>query len=201
VGLKLTAGVVDNIIGGTRVLFDGIPSPMIYASATQTSAIVPYAVAGRLATTVQVEVDGVRSNAIQLQVRDSLPGLFTVNSSGSGPGAILNQDNSFNNANNPAPRGSFVVLYATGEGQTDRPADGVVPGTGSVPLKKPLLPVRVRIGGVEAEVAYAGSAPGLVAGVMQVNAKVPDNIQAGNAPVELIVGNTSSPSGVTVSIR
>ena len=53
------------------------------------------------------------------------PALFSANSSGKGNGAILNQDNTPNSPANPAEKGSVVVLFGTGEGQTNpRGVDG-----------------------------------------------------------------------------
>ncbi len=128
----------------------------------------------------------------------ALPGLFTANASGSGPGAIRNQDLSVNSASNPAPRGSIVV-YATGEGATDPVGvDGQVAATA---FPKPTLPVTVRIGGMPAEVLYAGAAPSLVAGVLQVNVRVPEGVPDGAAEVRLIVGSAESPAGVTVAVQ
>jgi uncharacterized protein (TIGR03437 family) len=201
VGLRLTpAELVDTTLGEVRVLFDGTPAPLIYVASGQLSAIVPYAVAKLATTQMQVEYKGVRSNAVPLQVGPSAPAIFTANSSGTGPGAILNQDSSLNTASTPAAKGSIVILYVTGEGETTpqgmdgQPANSVYP--------KPILPVTVKIGGVDAEVAYAGAAPGLVAGVMQVNVKVPDSVASGSAlPVVVNVGGNSSPGGVTLSVQ
>lgn len=186
-------------VSDTRVLFDGVPAPLIYVSATQVSAIVPYAVATRTTSDVVIEYRGNRSNAVSVPVVAAKPGLFTANASGSGPGAIQNQDFSVNTPSNPAARGSIIVLYGTGEGVTD-PA-GVDGQVAASVFPKPRQNVSVRIGGVMAEVLYAGAAPSLVAGVVQVNVKVPDNVPDGNVPIQLLVGNTESPSGVTVAVQ
>jgi len=62
--------------------------------------------------------------------------------------------------------------------------------------------VSVTIGGQPAEVLYAGSAPGLVAGLLQVNARVTDGIPSGDAvPVVLSIGSASSPSTVTMAVQ
>jgi uncharacterized protein (TIGR03437 family) len=172
---------------------------MIYASAGQTSAVVPYSVHGKTSTRVEVERFGVRSNAITMQVTPAVPALFTLNSAGFGPGAIVNQDGSVNTDANAAERGSVVILFATGEGQTD---PGGVDGLLAVKtLPKPMQPVRVNIGGQQAEVLYAGAAPGMVAGVMQINVKVPLGVVAGNAAVVVTVGSSNSPDTVTMSVR
>jgi uncharacterized protein (TIGR03437 family) len=69
-------------------------------------------------------------------------------------------------------------------------------------LPKPNLPVSVKIGGLDAEVLYAGGAPGSVAGLLQVNVRVPPGVVSGNAvPVVLTVGGVSSQPGVTMAVR
>jgi len=60
----------------------------------------------------------------------------------------------------------------------------------------------VRISGIAAEALYAGGAPGLVAGVLQVNAKVPSGVPSGEAiPVVLTIGGVNSRPGVTLAVR
>ena len=69
-------------------------------------------------------------------------------------------------------------------------------------LKNPVLPVTATIGGVQATVAYAGSAAGLVSGVMQVNLVIPATAPTGsNVPSVVSVGGTPSQAGVTVAIQ
>jgi uncharacterized protein (TIGR03437 family) len=200
-GLRLTpSGLVDSFVGGVRVLIDGLASPMVYAQARQVSAIVPFGVAGKSRADLYVEYEGYRTNIVSLPVTTAAPGLFTLNATGRGPGAVLHPDYSVNSATNPAPRGSVIILYGTGAGQTN-PAgsDGKLAGE---PLPRPVLPVTVRIGGLAAEVLYAGSAPGLVEGVLQVNARVPAGVTPGSAvPVQISVGSFSSQEGVTVAVR
>jgi uncharacterized protein (TIGR03437 family) len=61
--------------------------------------------------------------------------------------------------------------------------------------------VKVFIDGREAFVEYAGGAPGITAGVMQVNVQVPPGTTAGKAvPIVLQVGDASSPSSVTIAV-
>lgn len=200
-GAKITSpGFVDNFLAGARVYFDGIPAPLIYTSAGQVSAIVPYEVAGRSSTQTQIEYLGAMSDPATLPVVAAVPGLFTKDASGTGQGAILNQDGRVNSAMNPADRDTIVSLYATGEGQTG-PAgvDGKIAG-GTLP--KPLLPVSVTIGGVPANVTYAGGAQGLVAGGLQINAQVPANVAPSSAvPVIVTIGRASSQAGVTLAVQ
>lgn len=195
-----STGLYDRQLGNVRVLFDTFEAPILFVSANQINAIVPYAVGTRVSVPVRVEVNGVRSAPVEIRVGLAAPAIFQL--SAAGQGAILNQDSTVNSAINAAARDSVVVLFATGEGETNPPGtDGAIPGR-STALKTPRQRVRVRIGGQEAEVLYAGSAPFLVSGVLQVNAKVPAGVTPGPAvPIELIVGDTASASGVTVAVR
>jgi uncharacterized protein (TIGR03437 family) len=193
------SGTFPVLLSETRVLFDGVPAPLVYVSAGQTSAIVPYSVAGKTSTQVVVEYQGTASNAATVPVVAARPGLFSSLSSGSGQGALLNEDNTVNSASNPIARRKIVVLFGTGEGETT-PA-GVDGQLANAVYPKPKLPVRVRIGGVEAEVLYAGAAPTLVAGVLQVNVRIPAGIPDGNAFVELFVGEAQSPATITIAVR
>ncbi len=141
-----------------------------------------------------------KTAAWTLPVAASAPAIFTVDSTGTGQAAIVNQDSSINGAANPAARGSTISIYATGEGET-APA-GVTGSVSSSSGAKPLLPVAVTIGGIDAVVQYAGSAPGLVAGLLQVNAVVPPSIAPGaSVPVTVSVGGVASQRGVTIAVK
>ncbi len=197
------AGNLDTTLAETQVLFDGVPAPIVYVSDKQLSAIVPYELAGRLSTRIQVAYKGAVSPALELRVTDAAPGIFTLNASGTGPGAILNQNGSVNTSANPAQKGSVVVIYATGEGATNpRGINGRITPLDPNALARPLLPVSVLIGGRQAQVQYAGSAPGLVAGALQINAVVPADVASGAAvPVVVTVGSASSQANVTVAVQ
>jgi len=191
---------IVNKLGETRVLFDGIPAPLLYASATQTSAIVPYAVADKASTRMTVEYLGTSSAEAVLNVVDASPAIFAINSSGAGPGAVLNQNSSVNSATNAAARGTIIQIFATGEGATS--PDGVDGKLATVPLPAPKQAVSVRIGGIDAPLVYAGGAPGLVAGLIQINVQVPETAPVGVAvPIVVRVGGIDSPAGVTIAVK
>ena len=182
------------------MLFDGNPAPLLYAGPNQINAIIPYGVSGQGVTQMLVMSAGQLIVGVPLPVTPSAPAIFTVDASGVGPGAILNRDSTVNSPSNPANRGSAVALFATGAGQTTPPGvDGQVAGA---ILSHPSLPVSVQIGNLNAAVLYAGAAPGLVAGVLQVNCMIPGGVQPGDSiPVTLTVGTATSPAGVTLAIR
>ena len=92
------------------------------------------------------------------------------------------------------------MLYATGEGLT---TPGSVEGriTSGATLPRPVLRVRARIGGQLARVLYAGAAPGLIAGVMQLNVEVPEDAPSGAVLVAIQVGDTWTVNNVTVAVQ
>ena len=187
-------------LGGTTVSFNGISAPILYASASQVGAIVPYAISG---TTAQVTVayQGQTSAGFSIPVAPSAPGVFTSNQSGAGQIAAVNAvDGTVNSAANPVKVGAYITLYATGEGQTS-PAG--VDGRLSAPTPpRPLLPVTVTVAGIPAFVQYAGGAPGQIAGLMQINAQIPSGVQPGGyIPFVLKVGDASTaPDAVWIAV-
>jgi len=197
-----TGGAYPATLSNTAVLFDGVAAPVIAVTNGQINVMVPYGISGRATTAVQVSYLGVTSAAINYTVAATVPGIYTLNQAGSGQGAILNQNSSVNGSANPAAPGSVVQVYMTGEGVTS-PASTtgqLAPGNGTG-LNHPVLAVTATVGGVAAQVEYAGSAPGIVYGVMQVNVLIPANAPAGNLPIVITVGTTNTQTGVTVAVN
>jgi uncharacterized protein (TIGR03437 family) len=194
------AGFFPTTLAATQVLFDNIPAAMWYTSSTQINAIVPYEIAGRAATAMQVVYTSTASAVISLQVVATAPGIFAGQG---GQAAVFNQNGTINSAFNPAQRGTAIVMFGTGEGATN-PAGvtgQVIPADPNF-LKHPIAPVSVTVGGQPAEVQYAGSAPGLVSGGFQVNVLIPGGAPSGAAvPVVLTVGNASSQGVATIAIQ
>ena len=154
--------------------------------------MVPYEVAGKNSTQVQVSYQGQNSNAVTIPVAATQPGIFTNNASGQGQGAIVNQDGTVNSPSNPASAGTFVFVYATGEGQTT--PSGIDGKPGASPAPQPVAqPVTAIVGGITAQVQYAGGVSGLVAGVLQVNMQIPQGVASGSAvPITIQVGGQNS---------
>lgn len=197
-------GEIISLLGAAlndaSVLFDGVPAPLLYSAPNQINAIAPFGLYKKTSTQLQVMQRGQPIADLRLSVADAAPAIFTLDGSGIGPGAILNQDSSLNSPSLPAANGSVIVIFATGAGQTDPPGvDGQI--TGNI-LPKPLLDVTVQIGGLDAKVLYAGAAPGLVAGLLQVNCVVPPDAPSGYAvPILLTVGKVTGPAGVTLAVQ
>ncbi|MGD0666621.1 MAG: hypothetical protein ABSB23_03610 [Bryobacteraceae bacterium] len=201
-----SAGKVATSIGGVQVSFSGYLAPLTYASSTQINAIVPYEITASKAPFVEVIFAGQKSNEPGLQLTTSAPGIFTQNGSGTGPGAILNPDNSLNTQANAAPKGGEIQIFMTGEGlTTPAQADGTVTpanlsGVGPI-TPAPQLVVSVLIGGVPAKLEFAGEAPGLVAGLLQVNADIPATATSGANSITVQIGKNISQNNVTVWVQ
>jgi trimeric autotransporter adhesin len=210
----------------TKVTIDGVDAPLLYTSANQVGCIVPFSVAKKSGSKVDLSVT-YNSIAVvaptKVNVVDANPGLFTMDSSGQGQGAILNVSPtgaySINSSTIPAVKGStLAVLYLTGYGSTtctDIAATASDPGSacnakatelnlisGAV---SPILPVSVTIDGQPAPGALAQAPAGSVPGLMQVNVPVPAGVKPGNVTVVVTLGsgNTqySSQAKVTMAVK
>lgn len=198
------AGTVPTTLAGTTVTINNVQAPLIFVSPNQINAIAPYQLSGQSTANVSVTINGATSASFQAQVVATAPAIFSLAESGSGQGAILNQNGSVNGSSNPAARGSIIQIFGTGEGQLV-PAQQTGCFTGStLPLPAPVAtPITVTIGGQPATpITYAGEAPTLVCGVIQINATVPANIATGNQPVVLTIGNnTNGQQSITVAVQ
>jgi uncharacterized protein (TIGR03437 family) len=197
-------GVLATTVAGTQVTFDGIPSAIIYTRNTLVSVMVPYELTGRISSNMVVTYNGVSSTPLQLRLVDSAPGIYTLTQTGSGQGAILNQNGTVNGAGNPEVVGNYIQIFGTGEGQTSpQGVDGLLLPA-RLPLPVPNLLVEVSIGGIPiapTDINYAGEAPGIISGVIQVNAKIPAGVGPGAVPVVIKVGGAPSQANVTISVR
>lgn len=195
------------------VVNDQTPAPLFFVGPNQINFQFPSAapagsdrIAVRLADTGELIAGG------GILVTSTSPGLFTVNQTGSGQAAAVNQDNTANSTSNPAPIGSVISLYGTGQGQVNPPVpDGMAAPSGSlattvaVPTSDGKTCVTsqpsmcVAIGSAFGDVQYSGLAPGYV-GLWQINVKIPQGIATGSVPVRVVINGAPS-NTVTVAIR
>lgn len=191
---------IPTSLAGVRILFNGNPAPLIYASDKQSAAIVPFEVENQPTAEIRVEYNGTTSAPVSVPVTNTMPGIFSADSGGSGLGAIQNADGSYNGPGNPAPPGSIVVLYVAGLGQLNPPQpNGSIVAGANLPMLSYLA--SVTIGGQPAQIVYSGPAPLAVAGLYQVNCVVPAGLASGPAPVVVTADGRSSQPNLTVSIR
>jgi uncharacterized protein (TIGR03437 family) len=152
---------------------------------------------------VVVTVNGTASASLSVSVVATEPAIFSLGQNGSGQGAILNQNATVNGVSNPAAPGSIVSIFATGEGVVT-PANKTGCITGSqLPLPTPVGAVSVTIGGQAAlPITYAGEAPELVCGLIQINATIPADLGAGAQPVVVTIGaNSNTSQNITVAVQ
>ncbi len=200
VGAALDAsGLVETQLAATQVLFGGVAAPLYYVQASQINCQAPYELAGQSTVDVEIVYQGQSSGKVTVAVAPTAPGIFTV-SSGTGVAAAINQDGTVNSPVDPAPVGSVITLYATGEGVTQPASADGTPATS--PFPQPALPVTLTIGGSLVEILFAGEAPGF-SGLLQINARVPAVLAAGagSLPVTLRIGTASSQTGVMIEVR
>ncbi len=168
------AGNVATMLAGMQVLVNGVPAPVLYASPGQINFVTPFATPPTGTVSVELRRNGAVVEPLDKFARSSHLGAFTLDSTGTGPLAVLNQDQSVNSSTNPADPGSVISVFVTGAGaMTPPPLDGSHP---PVPVNQPVLPIDAAVNGRDAQVAYAGNAPTLVEGVVQVNVRLPDTI-------------------------
>jgi uncharacterized protein (TIGR03437 family) len=195
---QYTDGQLPTSTGETRVLFNGKGAPMIYASAGQVTAIVPYSVSGTVQ--VQVEYQGTATPPAAVPVAAAAPGIFAcankpwlaVVINASAGGAI-----SCNSDFVPPASGSVITFFLTGDGvPSPAMADGRLPAP--PPYPAPAAPWSVNVGGIDAPLCPATFAGLVYAGVTQVNACIPDGVpRTANVPLTFRSGAaTSAPAGI-----
>ena len=192
-------GRVLTTLSGVTVTFDGAAAPLIYVGPNQVNAIVPVEVAGKSSVTVHIVTPAYGADVATVPIAPTAPGLFSISGTGQNQAAALNQDLTSNSAANPAVRGTVITLYGTGGGIT-LPAG--VDGRVATGLTEVVAPVSVNIGGLDAQVQYAGDAPNLVEGVIQINALIPAAVAPGpKVPVILTVGGVTTQPSLTIAVQ
>lgn len=193
-----STGKVSTELGNTQLFVNNIASPMWYVfdnlsiNAGQFASFIPGETTGASVATVQVASNGTMSPPVDFPVVAAALGLSTAGSSGSGPLAALNQDNSVNSESNPIPDGQVIQLFGTGVTVSSAPADGsIVQSQLSTPI-----PVIAYVNGAMVTPTFGSFAPDAVAGVMQVNVPIPSGTPAGPATIMIRQGDAISQMGI-----
>ena len=189
-----------------RVTFDGAPAPILYADSVQINAVVPFKT-GRSGPFTLVSIDSGAQviGPYQLPVSAAVPGIFgtfirapSVSLVGESVAAALNEDGSINSSSNPARPGSVISIFTTGAGAYNQEIGDGSLGPMEPPFPAPVLGVSARILPPstyvlrQAEVLFAGQAPGLIAGVVQVNLRIPPDAPPGKTGVAVSFGDYPS---------
>ena len=184
---RSTATPLPTSLNGTSVSINGIPASLLFVSATQINAQAPFETPLGTAALV-VQNGALKSASVKVDVRAAAPGILAL-PGGSHALAVNYPGGALNASQNPVHPGEYAVVYLTGQGLVDRPVASGAEAPAS-PLSLPLAAVRAKLGGIPAEVAFAGLAPGFV-GLLQVNLLVPD-IPGGEQALEVTVGGAAA---------
>ena len=204
-------GLVTTALGGVEVHFNGTKGRLLYTGPTQVNAVAPFAWSQGDTVLVEVFHDGNLWSSQMLNPVDAEPGVFSYQDSA----AALNQDQTINDFNHPAPPGSVVAIFVTGAGAMMGGAyqDGEVfdPSTPVADLPAPKLPVYVTgtpspvtaesmARNPPQEILYAGQAPASLAGVIQVNFRLPEPPSTSDHFEVVLFLSVGSGSGVRFKI-
>jgi len=163
-------------LGGVQVLFDGTPAPVVYAQSGQVNAQAPFALSGQTSTTITLKYGGNTFGPVTVPFQFAQPALFRLQIGVTAQAVAENQDASLNGPSNPAVPGSIVTLWGTGFPPLASPcATGGLNANGAVDLAGGYSVNMVGGGTVQ----YAGGAPTLACGVVQINMQVPAGAASG----------------------
>jgi len=187
-------------LNGTQVSLGGKPMPLLYASEGQINGLVPQELTPNNSYPLVVTIGTVQSVAVMLLVKELQPGIYTLDTSGSGPGIVADAlTGQLVSAANPAQASDYLVTYGTGLGRVQGPNGEAEPADGAAApgnlVYSTTADVTATIGGVDAIVVFSGLTPGLV-GLYQVNIQVPAGVAAGSS-VPLVITATDPQTGAT----
>lgn len=204
-------------LGGSTVEIgdEGKNVPLVFASPGQLNVQIPPS------TPVGIQNLWVRNAETdeligggRVGVTATRPGLFTFSQDGTGLAIAVNEDGSINSPENPAPLGSVVILYGTGQGPTspivadgEAPPAGVLANTVAQPTSQAVECAQsgfmcVLVGNKVAETLFSGLAPGFV-GLWQINVRMPadEDFLAGPAVrVKVLIDQITTKDDVFISV-
>jgi uncharacterized protein (TIGR03437 family) len=199
--LKAPTVPLPTTLSGATIVIAGVPAPIFFTSDGQLNAIIPYGIP--VNTTQQVIAQRETSISVPQKVgfAAAAPGIFSY---GAGLGIIVGVDpvtgaQPLADSTHPVTAGQTVVIYCTGLGEVNPPVPAGNP-TPLTPLTNTVNTVTATIGGLPAQVGFAGLTPGST-GLYQVNAVVPTGVTPGDSvPVVLTAaGQFSVP--VKISLK
>jgi uncharacterized protein (TIGR03437 family) len=184
-------------------LIDGQYIPLFYTSSGQVNAVIPYGFPTNARHQVVAQTGSSLSVPQSILIGVARPGVFTIDSSGSGQGHIYKIDASGNqiraDQNSPAKTGDTLVIYCSGLGAVNPP---LVAGTATplTFLTTTVNTLTATIGGLLAVVNFSGLTPGST-GLYQVNAVVPPGLpNSTTTPLQLTIAGQVS-AVVTLAVQ
>jgi len=181
-------------LAGTGVSVEGRPLPLLFVSPNQINAQLPYGIEGPARLRVSTPNGSMEAS---LRLTATAPALLYVSASGARLPAIVRQEaGEVVSPSSPAMAGDTLAIYLVGLGEVA----GAIPAGQPAPEHPPLgtrHPVEVRVGGLVLSPIFAGLAPRL-AGVYQVNVKLPAELPEGDHPLRVVSNGAASE---TVTLR
>jgi len=190
-------------LGSTQALLAGRALPLQFTSGGQINAIIPYDVPANATQQLIVSNGPALSLPEPVIVAPAQPAVFTVDASGKGAGIFIDVQSSGSqfivSPTNPAGAGDAIEIFCAGLGPVNPPVSAGNAASMTT-LSNTVNPVTVTIGGQNAQVFFAGLAPGF-AGLYQVNAIVPSGITPGSAVPLILTEAGQSSAPVTIAIH
>jgi uncharacterized protein (TIGR03437 family) len=200
-GLSVSTQLPLNVqLGGTSVLLAGEQVPLLFASNQQVNVVLPYDLPVNSTQQLIVTMGTAISIPQPVVIASAQPAVFSQDGSGSGAAIITayQPDGTPLPADSPITAGDVITIYASGLGAVSPPVPAGSPAPAS-PLSMTTNPVMVTVGGMQAQVLFAGLAP-MFAQLYQVNFIVPAGVPSGNAVILLAAGGQQS-APVTITLQ
>jgi uncharacterized protein (TIGR03437 family) len=181
-----SSGMLPTALAGAQVLFDDIPAPLLYVSDSQINAMVPYGVAGHTTSDLRIVFNGMTSPPFRTAVAASQLGIFA--------NAAVNPDGTLNSTAHRAKPGDFLSIWGTGAGWPTLTDGQIATGAASDGGAFSAILLEWQNGNsadVPLNVAYSGAAPGLPAGIFQVNVQLPPGAYTATGITLKVVGQAS----------
>jgi uncharacterized protein (TIGR03437 family) len=197
-GVARDGGSAPDSMAGVSVTFNGIPAPLLFVSARQINAQVPWEISGD--ADIVVTANGASTAAFHVMTAPIAPGVFNTtgqatafNSDGSiaGPGGTI-----LGLLSHPASAGDTITVLANGLGPV---TPSITDGQASGDVVRTAGPTPVFIGGVACHVPFAGLSSSMV-GVNQLSVVVPSGVH-GVVPLQINAGGIVTTASVTIAIQ
>ena len=173
-------------LGGLSATLGNFDVPLFFTSGGQVNAQVPFDLPPDSSSQLVVKVGEAFTVPETINLSTVQPGIFTVNQSGSGPGAILDANFALVSSSNPVRAGDVIQIFCTGLGATSPPVPSgeFSPSSPLATTVTPVTPVTATVDGLDAPVLFGGLAPGFV-GLYQVNVQIPAGVSS--REIELVL--------------
>ena len=203
----VATNTVPSVLSCAAVEINRIRAPLFYAGWGQLNVVVPSGVApgpAEVRVVLNPSSRAIYSSPITVTAAVQAPALFTSDGKRAAAnfagGNTLVGDPAMTPGTLAAKPGDMVTLWATGLGDTSPTVDAAAIVRALAPT---VSTVTVMLNGTAlpaANVLYAGMAPGLMAGVYQVNIKIPAGVTSGDGTVKLMVNGVASPDAITLRL-